>query len=179
MYRRPIRLSDIEIEGAHYEQTGLRVVACDADAIRLWRELGGVAFNTDNAFIERVETDRYAPDLPRGTLLLCIDDHCHIDEGDLSFFMGKGAEAALLYVSIGDNGEEVFTPPGAVEALQDLFDIDDNRTYCSILLPGEDGKPSIYLPANRYARAGFESAPPLPTEQGGRAEALKPRLATA
>lgn len=179
MRKRPIRLSDIEIEAAHTEQTGLRVVAVDDDAILLWKELGGVTFNTDTAFIERVETDRYAPDLPRGTMLLCIDDHCHIDEGDLSFFMGKGAEAALLYVSIGDDGEEVFTPPGAAEALPDLFDIDDNRTYCGVLLPGEDGKPSVYRPANRYARAGFESAPPLPTEQGGRAEAVMPRLATA
>ncbi len=163
-------LNDLAEDAAMIERTGLRQVAQGPSAMETWRLLGGRSFDDKIAFIDRVETDRYAPDLPRGTMLLCVNHECPIHDGDLALFMGDGlGEAALVYAHAGDDGGMLLTDPADSSRAVELdFDDSDNRTYCGIMLIDGAGKPT-YRPANRYARAGYEllgAAAPTPEAEG-------------
>lgn len=156
MSKKEISLEDIEQEAKYIASTGLRTIVTGRQAIRLWRRLGGrVERDVSFAFLDRVETERYAPEIPYGTLLLCIDHSCHLDDGDLCILLASDGAATLRYYAVDDRGDQQFVAPGDPGDILSDFDDSDSRTYCGMLLIDAQGR-GAYRPANRYARVGYE-----------------------
>ncbi len=143
-----------------YNQTGLRAIAEEEEAIALWHEHGGRCLDEPSgAFIHRIETDRYGADLPRGSLLLYIDGGWFAPtplDGDLCLVEERADRASLRRIEIGAAGDyRLVDPANGDDALPDDAEISDTLAYCGLILFDAQGQ-AKYRPANRYARAGYE-----------------------
>ncbi len=142
-----------EWDQIRFEQTGLRVIARGKEAEALWLKHGGHCGNDDPDCILLVDTDRYAPDLPRGTWLMSCTYGLGGHEGDLCYVWSRdGDELTFGYLQYENPGESYIAPDDPLKVTR--CSMDDTQEFRGLLLFDANGR--AYRPANRYARRGYE-----------------------